>query len=191
MKKNLAEAAQEFAKTLSEIHQSPSRYAALLRASHDIELMWIDQPKAPRSAKRTSEKSTAVKAGIWAAKYPFMRDESIDPIITKALTSGKSAEVFKAIAKGSDMARDGAQLSSFARHVITALTVALFIMEIQKTIPTKKLVKIESENVFKAKKWNGFIGDDQRWTEYFSAAGLKDLPEDNKPRGKGKHGDII
>jgi hypothetical protein len=187
--KTLAGIGSEMAGLLSEIHKSPSRYAAWIRTCHDIEIMRIDQPKAPRSAKRQTDDHQAIRAGIWATVNPFMRDETIDPLITKALASGTITEVLKAISKGAGMVKDKSPLSSFARHVIVALTVALHFMENKNTIPTKESVRKKAEKIFESKKWGGFQTEISRWTEILKAAGLSELPDERRPRGKAKHGD--
>jgi hypothetical protein len=188
-KKTTGEIYAETGKAIAEMLKTPACRAAWLRMGHDIEMMRIDQPKAPRSRKRETDEHRAIRAGIWVGKFPFMQNEVIDPIIKNALESGTAPEVFAAISKGASLAKTKLQLSGFARLVITALTVALHIMENENMIPTKELVRKEAENVFRVKKWEGFQDDDQRWTEFFAAAGLGDLPIERKPRGPGKHGD--
>ncbi len=184
-----AEMGKQLGEMLREMFREPCRYAAYLRSGHDIEMMKIIQPKAPRSRKRETSRDKAIRAGAWATKFPFMQDETIDPIIKNALKDGNASEVFTAISEGARLVESKDTLSSFARHVITALTVAIHIMENENTVPTEERVRSETQRIFEIKKWPGFQDEISRWNEFFSAAGLADLPSEKKPRGPAKHGD--
>jgi len=168
---------------------SPKGCAAMLRV-RDMRMMRMDQPKCPRSKNRETDHHKAIRDGLWAATYPELKDEAIDPHITNALQSGNLPEVLEAIAEGATMAKSPPPLSGFARHVITALSVAIHIMENENIIPTKERVRTETKAVFEVKKWSGFQDEITRWTEFFKAAGLSSiLPNEKKPHSPAKHGD--
>ena len=180
-KKSLREPGNDFADFIG----TPKIRAVLL-----IQLalaMSLSPPDSPRSASRDKSDRTiarhkAIRAGTWAAKYPFMQDETIDPIIRKAFVEGNAAEVLAAISKGVEHAENPPELSSFARHVIVSARQAAHIMSEENRIPSKAEVRGAVEAVFKQSGWFDFQCDPQRWTEIFKSATLDDLP-----RGKASH----
>lgn len=157
--------------------QSPAASAALLKWR--MAMIKLDQPKAPRSEKRRDWRSEAIRAAIYATKWPDIRNETIDPLINQAFADGTAAELFAALAEGVKIAMAKPELSSFARHVITAMIVAIHIMQSEDRFPAKSEIKERVGNVFASKRWGGFCGKEAstRWTEIFKAAGLADLPK--------------
>ncbi len=154
--------------------------------------MSLSPPESPRSIGRDKGEKTlarrkAVRAGTWAAKYPFMQDETIDPIITKALADGDAA-VFGFIEDGVKRALDPPALTTFAAHVIISMRQAANIMNEENRIPTKAEVIAAVKAVFKQIGRTDFQEDPQRWTEIFKAATLSDLPRGNASHTETRHG---
>lgn len=150
-------------------------------------------PESPRSMGRDrSEKNIArrkaVHAGTWAAKYPFVRDETIDPIIKKALADGTAADVLKYVSEGAKRADDPPARSTYTAHVIIAMRQAARIMNEENRIPTKAEVRAAVEAIFMQTGRSDFQVDGQRWTEIFKTAWLSDLPKGRASHGESRHG---
>lgn len=183
-----------FAKSgLVEKFSEPSFFSAWLKSGRLVEMMKLDQPKPPRSANRRKQgndpkNSEAVRAGIWATKFPLLKGETIDPLIEKSLEDGTAEKVFEAIAEGAKIASSKPKFTTFSRHVITAFMVATHIMDTEKRIPTKDEIKEKVNGIFSENSWNGFQDDMSRWTEFFTAAGLSDLPQANPKHTAKQHG---
>jgi hypothetical protein len=179
--KDLEKQLEEFASLIS----SPKLRAYLLIMQ--AQTLSLLPPESPRSKSRDKGEKTvarrhAVHAGTWAAKHPFMQDETIDPIIKKALADGNAAEVLGYIAEGASRADNPPAWTTFTAHVIIAMRQAAHIMNEENRIPTKAEVIAAVKAVFKQIGRTDFQEDPQRWTEIFQTGWLGDLP-----RGKASH----
>lgn len=163
------------------LYTNPQTRALLL--IERAKAMVLDPPASPRDEKRekTPEavaKARAKRAGLWAAKHPFLQDETITPLVAKALADGNVAEVLGTIAKGAKLADEDPSPSIFARHVIVAIRQAAHIMQSENRMPSKAEIRGAVNSVFDENGWPGFMTEPQRWTEIFNAADLSDMAEE-------------
>lgn len=170
----------ELAKHFAAIFADPQARALIL--IERAKVMILDPPQAPRSSKReksseAAAKSKTIRAGLWAAKHPFLQDESVTPLVKKSLEEGNAAKVFEWLAKGATLAEEHAFPSLYARHVIIATRQAAHLMQRKNRLPTKAEIKDAAQAVFDSNGWRDFWTEPQRWTEIFNAAELSDMPE--------------
>lgn len=163
---------------MEELFSDPIRRAAYLRMG--AETMKLDPPSTrdhrDRDAGWPDPDKCAVRAGRWAAAHPFLYDEAVAPIVKDALETGDATEVFASLSKGADSADSPPPRTSFYRHVTSAMKVAAQIMDTQNRMPTKKEVREGVAILFDEKGWGDAEEGKTRWTEFFTAATLGDLP---------------
>lgn len=184
---------QEAIESISEVFNDPQRRAAWLLER--AEVMEIDPPVSPRTKRRSQSPETALRkkaerAGLWAAKYPFLRSEALDPLMDIALASENPSKIVNAISKGTSKAQGEPVETQFSRHVILAIRAAARIMQKENRMPTLGQVRGLVGLLFEEAGWNDFWTEPQRWTEVFSAAGLSDLDRSKPARDANKHGEF-
>lgn len=156
----------------------PRVRAQVLKSS--LLAMKMDPPKT-RSKKNANDdwpkpKKDPLRDAKWAATYPELYQEILEPLIKEALENGEAEELFATLSKGAAQANEPPPTTDFFRHVTSAMKVAIIVMEKQNRIPTKKEIRDGVLCIFEAKGWPNYQDCKSRWTEFFAAADLTDLP---------------